>query len=196
MKNIVFALLVVLIAVAGWFFVSPLFIDRVVDEPLVGAGMSKEEITSMTPADRELLMSEMMKKAASRSSKVDEPMSQSMAETPLVVAVGRFRDGDAIHKGSGQAKLYRLADGSHLLRLEDLNVTNGPALVVLLAAQADPKNAKDVQKGYIKLDDLKGNIGNQNYVIPANVNLGLYRSVVIWCELFDVFFSSATLNVT
>lgn len=119
-----------------------------------------------------------------------------MAETPLVVAVGRFRDADAIHKGSGRASLYRLADGRHVVRLEDFEVTNGPALVVLMAKAADPRNARDVQLGYIKLGDLKGNIGNQNYEIPKDVNIGLYSSVVIWCELFDVLFSPATLNVT
>lgn len=195
-QHIAAVLVVAAIAAAGWFFVSPLFIDEVVDEPLIGATMTKDKVAAMTPAEREVLMSEMMEKAATQGARVDEAMDEVMPETPLVVATGRFRDADVIHKGSGRASLYRLPDGSHVLRLEDFEVTNGPALVVLLAAAADPKNASDVQAGYLKLADLKGNIGNQNYVIPDNVNLGLYRSVVIWCELFDVLFSPATLNVT
>jgi len=43
---------------------------------------------------------------------------------------------------------------------------------------------------------LKGNIGDQNYDIPAGTDLSAYGSVVIWCEMFGVLFSPATLNPT
>ncbi|MBT8130884.1 MAG: DM13 domain-containing protein, partial [Gammaproteobacteria bacterium] len=43
---------------------------------------------------------------------------------------------------------------------------------------------------------LKGNVGNQNYEVPLNIRPESYGSVVIWCELFDVLFSSAPMNVT
>ena len=36
------------------------------------------------------------------------------AEGPVLLATGRFRDVDAVHKGSGDAKLYRLPDGNQL----------------------------------------------------------------------------------
>lgn len=193
----VVVLAVLAVAAAGWFFVSPLFIDEVVDEPLIPAIPSRADIDAMTPAERNALMSDMMAEAAAGPDvEVDEPMEMAMAETPLVVATGRFRDADAIHKGSGTALLYRMPDGSHVVRFEDFEVTNGPALVVLMASAIDPKSAAEVERSYIKLGKLKGNKGNQNYEIPASVNVGLYRSVVIWCDLFDVLFSPATLHAT
>ena len=55
--------------------------------------------------------------------------------------------------------------------------------------------ASDVTDGgFLKLGKLKGNVGNQNYEIPAGTELNDYRSVVIWCELFDVLFSPAPLK--
>jgi hypothetical protein len=41
---------------------------------------------------------------------------------------------------------------------------------------------------------LKGNIGSQNYEIPADVDVSQYQSVVIYCMPFHVVFSTATLG--
>ena len=85
-----------------------------------------------------------------------------------------FSDRDRIHKGSGEAIIYRAEDGSHLLRLENLNVTNGPDLHVFLSPHTDPKDRDDVMSpGYFSLGPLKGNQGNQNYPIPIGPGRGL-----------------------
>ena len=47
---------------------------------------------------------------------------------------------------------------------------------------------------YVSLGSLKGNHGNQNYRIPAEVKLENFRSVVIWCDRFNVSFGSAELK--
>ena len=49
--------------------------------------------------------------------------------------------------------------------------------------------------GAIDLGLLKGNIGNQNYEIPADIDLDAFASVVIWCEPFRVPFNAASLTV-
>ena len=51
-----------------------------------------------------------------------------------------------------------------------------------------------VQMGYVDLGSLKGNIGNQNYEIPADVDISDFGSVVIYCEPFHVLFASASLT--
>ena len=48
--------------------------------------------------------------------------------------------------------------------------------------------------GYIDLGKLKGNIGNQNYPIPADLDLSPGGSVVIYCVPFHVIFSVASLQ--
>jgi len=212
MKRLIMIIVVVLVLAAGWFFVSPLFIDRTVDEALpiavttpdpadgpatsptdrVPALLSREEVLAMTPAEREAAMAKVMEASAARPDTfMDEPMGPSV---PVVVASGRFKDADVVHKGSGDATLYALPDGSHLVRFENFRVTNGPALHVYLVEHPDPTEASHVGSAFVDLGRLKGNVGNQNYPIPAGVDVDDYGSVVIWCQLFGVLFSPAALN--
>ena len=111
------------------------------------------------------------------------------------VKQGDFKDADSFHQGSGQAIIFTTPDGGHLLRLENLDVTNGPALHVVLALHEDPTRAQEVKlDGYVDLGGLKGNRGNQNYPIPAGVDVSVFNSVVIYCKPFSVVFSVATLQ--
>ena len=48
--------------------------------------------------------------------------------------------------------------------------------------------------GFLELGTLKGNIGDQNYDIPADADLAKYRAVTIWCKRFSVNFGTAPLN--
>lgn len=196
MKQVAVVAVVVLVLAGGWFFVSPLFIDRTVDEAfdfrLEGGGIDADVVMSMPEEKRRSMMQEIMAVAAAAPDKTaDEDMPDA---APGVIATGNFVDADAIHKGTGQVTLYRLPDERHLVRFEDFRTTNGPALVVYLAKHPSPMRAADVvDGGFLSLGKLKGNVGNQNYEIPADINVADYNSVVIWCELFGVLFSPASL---
>ncbi len=134
----------------------------------------------------------MMEGAVEQSEMMAQPAAASQVQA---VARGSFKDADAFHRGSGTATIYRTPDGSEVLRLEDLNVTNGPALHVVLSTHPDPERSEQVkQAGYADLGDLKGNRGNQNYPIPAGVDTSIHKSVVIYCYPFAVVFSVATLE--
>ena len=114
---------------------------------------------------------------------------------PVAVATGSFKDADSFHRGKGQATIYRGGDGALLLRLEELDVTNGPDLHVVLSPHEDPDRSDEVKlEGYVDLGNLKGNRGNQNYPIPAGVDVSIFSSVVIYCKPFAVVFSVATLE--
>ncbi|OAH10367.1 DM13 domain-containing protein [Streptomyces jeddahensis] len=108
--------------------------------------------------------------------------------------------GDLIsheHATSGTVKVLRLADGSHVLRLENLDTSNGPDLHVWLT-DAPVKEGRagwsvfDDGK-YVSLGRLKGNKGDQNYTLPADADPAAYTSVSIWCDRFDVSFGAAEL---
>lgn len=134
----------------------------------------------------------MMEEAIEQSEMMAQPAAANQVQA---VAMGSFKDADAFHRGSGTATIYRTPDGSEVLRLEDLNVTNGPALHVVLSTHPDPERSEQVkQEGYVDLGDLKGNRGNQNYPIPAGVDTSIHKSVVIYCYPFAVVFSVATLE--
>ncbi|MGW5639599.1 DM13 domain-containing protein [Streptomyces sp. NPDC003832] len=101
------------------------------------------------------------------------------------------------HDTTGSVRLVRLADGSHVVRLEDLDTSNGPDLRVLLTDAP----VKEGTAGWRVFDDgrhvslgkLKGNKGSQNYTVPADLDLTRYSSVSIWCDRFDVSFGAAEL---
>ena len=138
----------------------------------------------------------MMEQAIEQSEMMAQPTNgQDSANQVEAVAMGSFKDADAFHRGSGTATIYRTPDGSEVLRLENLDVTNGPALHVVLSTHPDPERSQQVkQEGYVDLGDLKGNRGNQNYPIPAGVDTSIHKSVVIYCYPFAVVFSVATLE--
>ncbi|MEV0443742.1 DM13 domain-containing protein [Streptomyces spectabilis] len=102
------------------------------------------------------------------------------------------------HETSGSVRILRLADGTRVLRLTDLSTSNGPALKVWLT-DAEVKPGKDgwhvFDDGrHVSLGDLKGNKGDQNYTLPAGLDLNRYRSVTIWCDRFDVSFGATELT--
>jgi hypothetical protein len=46
----------------------------------------------------------------------------------------------------------------------------------------------------VELAKLKGNTGDQNYELPADLDLSTYRVVSIWCNRFSVNFAAAPLK--
>lgn len=102
------------------------------------------------------------------------------------------------HGTSGSVRVLRLADGSRVLRLENLDTSNGPDLKVVLsdapvlAGKAGWHVFDDNE--HRKIANLKGNKGSQNYAIPADVDLAELSSVSIWCDRFNVSFGAAALK--
>jgi len=46
---------------------------------------------------------------------------------------------------------------------------------------------------YIDLGKIKGNVGGQNYALPADFDPDLHRSVMVWCVRFSEPFAAAPL---
>lgn len=177
--------------VVGWWLGSPLFLDRSVDEafpvsaPLAAGAPSTttDQFESEAPPTTDDAM-------VGDTGTASEPTETS---GPVALSAGTFRGADDLHDGSGVATVYELEDGSRILRFEDFEVTNGPDLRVLLVPHEDPQSAEDIA-AYLELEPLKGNVGNQNYEIPADVDLSQYGSIVIYCKPFHVLFAVASLS--
>ena len=109
------------------------------------------------------------------------------------LAFGQFHT--AAHETKGMATVFQLADGKKTLRLTNFQTSNGPDVHVYLVAAPDAKDNETVTKAEVfDLGSLKGNIGDQNYDLPANADLAKYRAVTIWCKRFSVNFGTAPLN--
>lgn len=191
--------------IAGWYFGSPLFTSKTVNEEFPFA-FNAAVPSNMTRTAVEQTMAGMAEvdQRVFEAMPVSMPLAPTTEETPdttraqsaaVKVKSGNFQDADSFHRGSGQAIIFRGADGSNVLRLENLSVTNGPDLHVFLSPHQSPDSRSDVKlPGYVDLGKLKGNKGNQNYPIPDDVDIGAQMSVVIYCVPFSVIFSVATLE--
>ena len=209
-------------AMAGMAKAGEAKVDDPVIEPMPGGadiaaaaalagGEVPGKVTVMTEADKATLLeglemvaagkvdldSDMMDKGLDMMQAAIESASGPASDQFITekIKAGSFKDADSFHKGSGQATIYSAPDGTFLLRLEDLEVTNGPALHVYLSRHENPDSPKQVKDpGFVDLGDLKGNRGDQNYLIPREVDVATYNSVVIYCKPFEVVFSVATLR--
>jgi hypothetical protein len=115
---------------------------------------------------------------------------------PMMVTRGQFGVIDAIHKGEGEASILSLPGGERVLRLGDgFRVTNGPDLYVYLSSSPMPRSSAELHDGgAFEVAQLKGNVGAQNYELPADLDLARFRSVVIYCRRFTTVFSTAELG--
>ena len=128
------------------------------------------------------------------SAKVNEATPAGLANSSeTVLAFGSFHN--VAHNTKGTASVYQLADGKRILRFTNFETSNGPDVHVYLVAANDASDSETVkQAGFLELGSIKGNIGDQNYDIPADADLGKYRAVTIWCKRFSVNFGTAPLN--
>ncbi|MCZ4604349.1 DM13 domain-containing protein [Streptomyces sp. Lzd4kr] len=138
---------------------------------------------------------EVVGKSAPPAAPPSESPSAFASSGPDTLASGELISHE--HATSGTVKLVRLTDGSHIVRLENLETSNGPDLRVWLTdapVKEGTAGWRVFDDGeYVSLGKLKGNKGSQNYVVPGDVDLSRYSSVSIWCDRFDVSFGAAEL---
>jgi hypothetical protein len=180
----------------GYFGVHTLFFDDVVSEdgPVFASGVAAGE-----PAEPQATSPTSTEPGAPA---VDDESRSPVVEVeppePVVVteATGTF-EGVGRYSGVGTAVV--LTDGvQRFVRFEDdFSTSNGPDLFVYLGTGSgrygDPQE-------YIELGVLRGNIGSQNYEVPAvhpetgePIDLSLFDHVAVWCKRFDSTFAIAPL---
>ncbi|MGI0082845.1 MAG: DM13 domain-containing protein, partial [Nitrosopumilaceae archaeon] len=188
-----------------YYLAGPLFYERVVDEPLPQAlsklheDLTYDKFVNMVDEQRNALVEKMpqktidliMEHAKKLSTTVSEDMQQMISQvapnssqTPKFSKLGKFQ-GLKGHEAKGTAEVISLEDIS-FLRFEDFEVTNGPDLHVYMTKDGDVDTGIDLGK-------LKGNKGNQNYLLEG-INTDVYNTVVIYCQPFHVYFASAKLS--
>lgn len=114
----------------------------------------------------------------------------------LVLYYGNFVNIDSTHTGDGIFRIIELSNGDRGLYFINVDIANGPALVVYLSDKMSFSSAGDSAGSYIKLGDLPANNGNFSVSIPNEVILENYKSVLIWCEPFEVVFTYASFMMT
>lgn len=160
---------VVTAVVIGTYLGRSVFMDDVVDE----------QVATAAPA-------------GSAAAPAAQSSGQAAAPEPrnVLIRAGRFES--VRHSASGEAQAIDLADGGNVLTLTDFEVDNGPDLRVYLVA--GPATTESEVEDFVDLGGLKGNIGNQQYDLPRNLDVGRHSTVVIWCRAFSVLFARSPLR--
>ncbi|WP_159626379.1 DM13 domain-containing protein [Actinomyces sp. zg296] len=197
-KRLTVSLAVILLAVTGvglaifkpWL----LFIDETVND----------EIPTFSTAAAPPAQSSASAGPESTAGATEEPAQQGPAQQepaqqgPVQVASGSFVSHE--HSTTGTARILRNPDGSHQLVLENLATSNGPDVRVWLSAGPviEGKAGWFTAGDYKHLDvaPIKGNLGNQVYNLPAGTDLSEWKSVVLWCDDFNVSFGAAELSAS
>jgi hypothetical protein len=126
--------------------------------------------------------------------RVDEAMPAPQgAAAALPIESGTFYT--ILHPTSGTATIYEMADGTRMLRSTNFDTSNGPEVHVYMVAADDAKDVATVERaGFVDLGAIKGNVGDQNYILPGDLDMAKYRAVSIWCKRFSVNFGAAALK--
>ena len=195
----------------GIFGVHTLFIDDRVDDagPVFDSGASADaaapapvptdesvaDVADSVPASTvpETAPADDGGAAAAESAPVTAPPTTVPAEPQIVTLV----EGDFIPRGrySGEGDALVLTDGSEqrFLRFENFATDNGPDLRVYLVNSDANAEEGTFDDDFVDLGELRGNIGDQNYEIPPDVDLAVYDTVVVWCVRFSSAFTAADL---
>jgi hypothetical protein len=171
MKRRTWIIALVVAGAVGWYLFRPelLFVTTRVNEALPGESVAAAETGAM-----------------------DEGAGMGRAAAPALLLSGRFHS--VHHETTGTATVHEI-DGQRLLRFTGFTTSNGPDVRVYLVAAADAADNESVTKaGFVELGKLKGTEGDQNYEIPAGLDLTRYRAVTIWCRRFSVNFATAPLT--
>jgi hypothetical protein len=140
---------------------------------------------------RDMVVDEDVAMAASRASDRDRERGLSGGgreeAQPVELARGSFTGEDG-HAGTGTATVVEQPSGDRVLTFTEFDVDPGVDVDVFLSAS--PEGIDDA----VKLGDLKGNVGDQQYGIPQDLDLRAYANVVLWCNPFTVRIAVAELG--
>ena len=177
MKKLILIVLVIVVVIIGYFLISPVFKVTELDEesPL----KVKDALDTMTDAKK----TEFEKQTEVMKDKVIV-MNDKMSNFPKLVLQGNFKPRD--HEVEGKALLIE-DNGKHILRFEDFETINGPALRIYLSSDLGTDD-------FVDLGPIKATKGNVNYDIPEGTDITKYKNVLVWCDPFSVLFSYSELS--
>lgn len=160
--------IVACVAALAWYLGSPLFIRTTANEAF--------------PTARATTLA-----AGSATGSV---VTAAPPSPPVTLASGELGRVDALHNGTGTVLLVRTGEAL-VLRFENVAITNAPDVHVYLSRE---QGGKWNEATSVYLGPLKATNGSFNYIVPAEQNSALARSVVVWCRQFSVLVTWADLH--
>ena len=111
-------------------------------------------------------------------------MDENINNKANLIAEGDFKE--KAHHVEGKALLIE-NEGKKIVRFENFDTLNGPALYIYLSSDLSDDD-------FVDLGPIKATKGNINYEVPVGTNTDKYNKVLVWCRPFKVLFSYAELK--
>lgn len=162
-------LAIVLLSAIGWYLGSPLFIRTTANEALPTAAIPNASVGA---------------------SNAPTAGATAVPAGPVVLARGELGYVDSLHNGKGPVTVVRIGE-QRLVRFEGVSITNAPDVHVYLSRETGGKWSEATS---LYLGALTATNGSFNYDVPAGADVGIYRSVVVWCRAFAVLITWADLT--
>lgn len=189
MKKIFLLAITVLVVYGLYYFISPLFIVREVQDDVPtqidGVTQTPAQVASgfenLSVAEQEEMLRQLFAANQARKESMDDPMDMPEVDIPVAFPV----QDTAGHPASGSVRVFDTVDGQ-VIRFEDFETINGPQLHLYLS--------KDIAgTDFIDLGPIRGTVGNINYEVPEGVDLSEYKYIMHWCVPFAVLFNYAEI---
>lgn len=98
--------------------------------------------------------------------------------SPSRVTTGRL--AGIGHEAAGEVSVYRLADGTAVVRFEEVDIRGAPDPVLYLVPGSDRRS----RDGGVRVGPLKATKGSFNHTVPASFELDQPFTVFVWCDRF------------
>ena len=206
-----FVVMLVALGVVAWLLVVPAYRTTTVEEafPTVAAAPAQPQptVAAEPEADTAPAAPEATAPAAPAAAATAAPTPAATAAPapaatqapappeppppppePVRVTTGSLV-GLARHDATGPVSVYRLGDGSHIVRFEDVAIEPGPDFVVYLVPGHNQESPAD---GAIALGPLTATNGTFNYTVPPDFDTAQPFTVLVWCRAFAVPIGAAS----
>lgn len=117
-------------------------------------------------------------------------------EGAVALVTGEFAGVDeTIRRAEGTLTVYQRADLTRFLRIDgDFSSSRAPDVRIIFTRNPDPTDERGVGVDYIEIAPLRGNIGGQNYEIPAGFDFNQYPILALYVPQYDAVLATATLR--
>ena len=168
----------------GFLGIQSAFLDSEVDQaaPTFGQERTQEELETLLESDE---FREAMLDAEGNPTEANQSVGDTAMAGDIITQFSGGFAGVMGYDITGEALVLNDGSAQRFLRFENFSSDNGPDLKVVLRAE---------NGDLVNLGPLQGNIGDQNYEIPEDVDLDVFSFVEIYCERFSVLFGGAQLS--
>lgn len=193
-KKLVAVIVLAIVGYAGWYMVSPLFFDKEVQEAIPAEFLISENTavnqtdSGVTPKPEQGEVKNENQPDAKKQTNPTKTVALEKTDSPgpQIIHTNNFEKVDYEVTGS-----YQIIEnnGKLLLRIEGLDITNGPDLHFVLSNTNQPWGNRD----FVKIAKLPGNKGSYNVPIPDGIKPADYQYLLIHCVIFSHTFASGKL---